>query len=164
MWTHLELWFKPAAKNLLSRLITFRSPKFTHVELVLVEDDHYVGFSADGLAGGSRAKELDPSDNWVKVKLTDFYEGRQPFIDALLWVSKHINIPYDYLSLAELLLDKPPSDKAAFNCSQFCLHALQQAGYFLFLDPEEATPWDLFLMAKTREEVLERERAKEYDY
>lgn len=161
--THFELWFKKPTASFLDRAIFWRDRRFTHVELVLVtevfplEGEIYTAFSADGNVGGTRSTLIPWEESkWERVKIPCIKANTPEFTMVYQWVHKHLNTPYDYLSLVEILLGKTPSDMRSYNCSQFCTYALRQAGLFEFVNPETITPGDLWLCSKTLEEIYEK--------
>lgn len=159
--THAELWFKKPDNSLLSKLIAWRGRRFSHVELVFVSDTAiplekvaYSAYSADGTVGGVRHTFIKwDSNKWERVPLYEFtkedIDGMEEYISENL-----IYTPYDYKSILEEAMGKTPTDRLAYNCSQFCTKVLQAVGgIFRFIDIETVSPGDLYCMAAARAEM-----------
>lgn len=137
------LAFYKGRPSIFARLIRWwTASPYSHVEIAipLPTEGWYLCLSSDEADGGTRGKVMYLGADWELVAV--------PGVDLerlWKWCLGQLGKKYDRAGIIGMVARPKNDDPDKWFCSEFCLRALQEAGWPVQLVPEKTAPGDLYV-------------------
>lgn len=134
--------------------------KYSHVELVFDQSDglpsHRLCFSSSGRDSGVRFKNIDlVPTKWDLVPIVPCISTEK--IDNIFsWCTKQSNNNHGYAfkDIVRFVLPFINTVERKWFCSEIVMKAIQQAGYYKYIKPENISPQELYELAASVADMI----------